>query len=389
MIDAFLMVCLGAVAVMGAITLVNVFSMRSLRPAQAPDDAPRVSVLIPARNEERSLGLALETLAAQDYPDYEVIVLDDNSDDGTGAIARAWAQRDSRFRVIGGDPLPPGWVGKSWACHQLSRDARGSLLLFLDADTTHAPGAVSAAVAALQRSGAGLLTAIPDQRMLTFWEKVLLPLLHFSALCYLPIPLVSLTRHPKLAMANGQFLLFRRDAYEAIGGHGAVRTAIVEDVWLSREVKRCGYGLAIRDGGALIACRMYRSFGEIWRGFSKNLFAGFHYSLPMFAAVVLFTMATSILPFLLVAAGLLAGAEETFWFSAAAAQAVLVVAIRVMIALRLRLDLWPAVTHPVAMAVFVGIAVTSVWWVLRGGGSRWKGRTYDFRNHTTAVTRSL
>jgi chlorobactene glucosyltransferase len=271
-------------------------------------------------------------------------------------------------------------VGKSYACHQLSREAKGDLLLFLDADTVHEPWSIRSAVSEMERIGAGLLSVIPEQRMESFWEKVVLPLLHFSTFCFLPMPLVSPARSPKLAMANGQFMLFRRDAYEAIGGHASVRTALVEDVWLSRRIKESGLRLAVRDGSGTVAARMYRSLGEIWSGFSKNLFAGFRYSLPAITAVILFNLATSILPFVLIGVGLTADPSSPGWLPLAVWQAALVIAIRLMLALRFRLDAWPALLHPLAMAVFIGIALNSVRSVLFGGGPRWKGRKYDFRS---------
>jgi chlorobactene glucosyltransferase len=372
------------VCVMGLVALVNVLSFRSLRRVHPPGHAPLVSVLLPARNEERNIGLVLSTLADQDYPNYEVIVLNDGSEDATGRIAEQWMESNRRFRLIRGKPLPEGWVGKSFACHQLSEEAKGDFLLFIDADTIHSRHCISSAVAELSRSGAGLLTVIPYQIMDTFWEKAVLPLLHFTTFCFLPMPLVRLARHPKFAMANGQFMLFRRDAYRAAGGHEAVRTALVEDVWLSRLVKKSGNALAIRDGAGSVSCRMYRSFREIWEGFSKNLFAGFGYSVPMLTAMMAFNAMTSILPFVALLGWLLrAGSVAPPWLSMVVAQAAIILAIRLVLALRFRLDLWSSFVHPIAMTVLIGIAANSCRWVLTGGGARWKGRAYDFRKHVT------
>jgi chlorobactene glucosyltransferase len=293
-------------------------------------------------------------------------------------------ESNRRFRLIRGKPLPEGWVGKSFACHQLSEEAKGDFLLFIDADTIHSRHCISSAVAELSRSGAGLLTVIPYQIMDTFWEKAVLPLLHFTTFCFLPMPLVRLARHPKFSMANGQFMLFRRDAYRAAGGHEAVRTALVEDVWLSRLVKKSGNALAIRDGAGSVSCRMYRSFREIWEGFSKNLFAGFGYSVPMLTAMMAFNAMTSILPFVALLGWLLrAGSVAPPWLSMVVAQAAIILAIRLVLALRFRLDLWSSFVHPIAMTVLIGIAANSCRWVLTGGGARWKGRAYDFRKHVT------
>lgn len=374
---------LGALAVMLSVALVNVVAFRRLHRGAKPsgqEEAARLSVLIPARNEERTIGGALESLSRQDYPRMEILVLDDGSADGTADVVRERAAADTRIRLLEGAPLPPGWAGKSFACHQLAAAATGELLLFVDADTVHESWSVRAAVAERDRTGADLLSVIPSQTMESFWEKLLLPLLHYSTFCYLPMPLVTVTRSPKLAMANGQFMLFRREAYRAVGGHEAVKTALVEDVWLSRRIKQRGLRLVLRDGTGSVSARMYRSFREIWRGFSKNLFAGFSYSIPMIGGVILFNALTSVAPFGLLAAGLMAGGTPPPWLGMVAAQVAAVTAIRLALAFRFRLDLWSVALHPFAMGVFCAIALNSARWVLARGGARWKGRTYDFRN---------
>ena len=378
-------VILGLLALMMVVVLVNVVGFRRLPRWAAPErpgseGTPMVSVLIPARNEERNIGTTLSTLARQDYPRMEIVVLNDNSADGTEAVVKERAGADPRIRLIQGGALPEGWVGKSYACHQLAGEAQGDLLLFVDADTAHEQWSVGAAVEEMRRSRADLLTVIPAQTMRTFWEKLILPLLHYSTFCFLPMPLVSVTRSPKLAMANGQFMLFRKEVYRAIGGHAGVRTAMVEDVWLSRRVKEEGYRLVIRDGTGSVRARMYRSLREIWQGFSKNLFAGFNYSLPMIGGVVVFNALTSVLPFILLPAGIIAGMEFAPWTAVVALQVALVLAIRLALAARFRLDVWTIVLHPLAMGIFCGIALNSARWVLVRGGARWKGRTYDFRN---------
>ena len=375
--DYFHMIVLLGVLTMLVVALVNVMGFPTLRRERPPERAPMVSVLVPARNEEAVIDRALERLLKQDYPAYEIIVLDDNSTDRTRVVAGERARTDGRIRLLPGEELPRGWVGKSFACHQLAREAKGELLLYVDADTLLAPEAITGGVAELRRASADLLTVIPRQRMTSFWEKVLLPLLHFSTFCFLPMPLVSTTRSPKLAMANGQFMLFRREAYEAIGGHESVRGAMVEDVWLARRMKEAGRRLAIRYGGELVACRMYSSLAEIWAGFSKNLFPGLGYSVPMTAGVVLFSFLTSILPFFLLSHDLLLGQVGTGLTLLAAGEVGGILLIRLVFALRFDMDLWPILFHPLAMMVFIAIAINSALWVIAGQGSRWKGRVYD------------
>jgi chlorobactene glucosyltransferase len=380
MIELYLFAVLGAITLMALVALVNVLTVRSLSPFEHPWDRPLVSVLIPARNEEQMIGIALSTLAEQDYGNFEVLMLDDNSDDATSAIASQWAARDRRFRIIRGSPLPDGWVGKSFACHQLAREARGQLLLFVDADTVHARYSLSSGVAEMQRSQADLLTAIPRQRTETFWEHTLQPLLHFVTFAFLPMPLVSLVRDKRLAMANGQYMLWKRESYQAVGGHEAVKGAMVEDVWLARRVKETGRRLAVRYGATAVSCRMYSSFTEIWNGFSKNIFPGLGYSITVMAAVALFSFATSVLPFILMIDIAATGGWTTRAAEIVSAQVALVLLIRFVLAIRFDMEIWSSLLHPLAMSILIGIMANSTRWALSSEGSRWKGRAYNLRN---------
>ena len=384
MIVAYHILILAILLVMGCIALVNVLVIRSLHRADRPASSPLVSVLVPARNESENIGICLSTLAEQDYPRFEVIVLDDGSVDDTRAITEQWSRSKSNVRVVSGKPLPKGWAGKAHACHQLSQLAQGDLLMFVDADTVHDRHSISASVAAMQSSGADLLTVIPHQRMESFWERTVLPLLHFNTFSYLPLPLVWGSKNPKFAMANGQLMLFSRVVYDAIGGHEAVQTALVEDVWLSRLVKSHGRRLVIMDGGDVVSCRMYASFGDIWEGFSKNLFAGFRYSVAAMTAVILFSLVTSVVPFILLALYALATSAPVPAVILVQAQTGIILLIRLLFAGRFRMNLFSIPLHPLAVLVFLTIAVNSCIWVLAGGGSRWKGRRYDFRKQAIA-----
>jgi len=374
-IDVLHGVILACLSAMGAVTLVNLAGFLSLR-ERRPAPRGMISVLIPARNEERNIGRLLDLLARQDYPDYEVIVLDDQSDDQTPLVVRERMETQPQIALLGGRPLPPGWVGKTHACDQLASAARGDFLLFMDADTQPSPQALSAGLSDLEHTRADLLTVIPRQKIESFWERVLLPVLHFSTFSFLPMPLVPITRNPSLAMANGQYMLFRRDAYDAVGGHAAVRTALVEDVWLARRIKASGRKLVIRYGGETVSCRMYGSLRNIWEGFSKNVFPGLDYSLAGLATVVLLTLASSILPFLLLGGALVGWIDPGIPL----VEVGIVLAIRAGQALRFDMNLWSVVLHPLAMAIFLAIAVNSFVWTRQGDGIRWKGRAYKLRN---------
>ena len=230
----------------------------------------------------------------QDYPNYEVLVLDDHSEDDTAAVVLGEVSRAKKVIAAAcskGRPLPPGWTGKAWACHQLAAEARGEYLLFTDADTAHEPAALGAFLGHALDTDAALLSAWPRQVTGTWSEHAVIPLVYVLLLGALPHYLLRrLQRHPEyargaspaslrtLGAANGQYMLFRRDAYEAIGGHAAVRDHLVEDVALGRLVAaRTAEGMRLIncDGSRLVRCRMYASFAEVWEGFTKNLRAAF------------------------------------------------------------------------------------------------------------------
>jgi chlorobactene glucosyltransferase len=297
--------------------ILNVLLLPRLRPGTPSAATPRVSVLVPARDEARRIRACLESLVEQNYPWLEIIVLDDESRDATAEIVRAvgfssdpWSNR----RLLSGAPLPAGWTGKSWACHQLAEAASGEYLLFTDADTVHHPEAIASAMEAAQRFRADLLTLWPQQTTVTFAEKLIIPLLFVVAGSYLPhwllicaqrAPWLARVLGPKLlarcSTAVGQFLLFRRDRYMAMGGHRTVSEHLVEDIALAREVgKRIpeGWRLLTCDGTRLVHCRMYTSAGEIWEGFTKNLWPVFDDDWMGFWFAVLWQFVVCALPFL-------------------------------------------------------------------------------------------
>lgn len=235
-----------------------------------------VSVIVPARDEALNIESCLASVTKSAYPRFEVVVVDDRSSDGTGRIARSVdAGRAKRLVVIDGDELPLGWLGKPWACWQGAQAASGELLLFTDADTIHGPNLLGRAVAGLQEERADLLTILGRQLMVTFWEKLVQPQVFLTMICRFP-RLESSARSSRWreAIANGQFLLFRREAYESFGGHEAVRDEVAEDLALAQVVKRAGQALRIRSAQEDLATRMYRSLPHLVEGWSKNIVQG-------------------------------------------------------------------------------------------------------------------
>jgi chlorobactene glucosyltransferase len=262
----------------GLITaLVNYLTLRRFDQYPAAKHFPPVSVLVPARNEAANIEACISSLLAQDYPDFEVIVLDDHSTDDTPRILEKLVRNGSRLRVLNGAPLPEGWLGKHWACHQLYQASTGDLLLFTDADTRHAPGMLRASVSALLAERADLVTAFPREEIATWGEKLIVPFMGFGILTFLPLRLVQKLRWTALSVTIGQFMLFRRPAYERIGGFEAVRSEIVDDMCLGRNLLAAGGEWRFLDGTRHVSCRMYHGFWEAVNGFGKSIFAVFDY----------------------------------------------------------------------------------------------------------------
>lgn len=379
MMELYQTTILFLLGIMGLIVLGNLVALRRVHAGKRSLETPFVSILVPARNEAQRIEQCLQSLVDQDYPNFEIIVLDDYSDDGTWEILQRWECTYARIRALRGKPLPENWVGKCFACHQLSLYAGGEVFLFTDADTVHAPTGLSAAVAALHETNADLLTVLPQLTVKTFWERTVMPLLYFVTLTVLPFSFVHRLRDQRFAMANGQFMLFRRAAYEAIGGHKAVQSALVEDVWLARRIKQLGYRLRVMDGREIVSTRMYSSLADLWNGFSKNLFPGFRFSLLAISAAMLFLFATSVAPFGFLVASLLAPVRPD-WQAIVSAQVLIIMIIRFVLARRFSLGYISSLLHPLATLIVIGIAINSVRWARWAGGLRWKGRTYQWNN---------
>lgn len=338
-----------------------------------PDPDLRVSVVVPMRDEAHNAAGCVTSILAQDHRAVEVIVVDDGSTDGTAAVARAAAGADARLRVLTGEDLPDGWVGKPWACHQGARTATGAWLLFCDADVRLHPAAVRTLLADATATRARVVSWIGRQRLASFWELAINPVVFFFIASTSPLPLA---RRPDstVVLVNGQFLAFTRGAYDDLGGHEAVRGAVVEDLALGRRAKsRYGAGYRFAWADDLLVTRMYRTLGEISEGWSKNMAVGA-------AAVGIpagFMVAGAALggtgPWigLLAAAAGRAGGRTLFAVAATAQVASLGVLIR---RLSGSSPLW-GLTAPIGTAGVVAIAARS-WRRARRGAIRWRGRSY-------------
>ncbi len=355
----------GAVLLILLLTsLLNAATFPRLKVA-SPSTSGKVSILIPARNEARVIGRTIQHLMAQNCENYEVILLDDQSSDGTGDLAQAAAPQDSRLKIISGLPLPAGWLGKNWACHQLSQAAQGQFLIFTDADVEWDKNALPALLSHLAHYD--MLTVWPTQKTVTWSERLCVSAIALAIISYLPEIMVRKSPFAVFAAANGQCLAFRREVYAHIGGHEAVRDHIVEDVTLARRVKQAGKKLIMLDGNHLIRCRMYQNWSEVRYGFAKNILAGHGNSLIFLAVSTLFHWLVFILPWgwVILAGGIFPLVLLT--------GGILVRAIGLWVTHQRVRD---AFLMPLTVILMTMIAVQSVWWQSRHGGPQWKGRTF-------------
>jgi chlorobactene glucosyltransferase len=267
------------------IILSNILILHRTRLHTQPPDFPTVSILVPARNEEKCIGKCIQSLMGQDYPSYEVIVLDDQSSDGTFHVLEQIASSQSRLKVLPGTPPLAGLSGKNWACAQLAQHSHGDLLLFTDADTIFTPHALRLIVTAMLGKQADLLTGFSRQDVQTWGERLLVPFFSWAVLCFIPLWLAYRLRLLALSSAVGQMMLFRREAYQKIGGHENLGTLIVDDLALARRIKAAGLRWRVMNVTDLITCRMYHGSREALGGFAKNLFATFDFHLSLFLFV--------------------------------------------------------------------------------------------------------
>ncbi len=375
LLNAGVMTALLGISVFNLVRFARLPSIGSLAAEQG---SASVAVLIPARNEERGIERCVRSVCTQTYANMHVYVLDDGSTDSTPAILQRLAAEFPHLRVISGSPLPKGWVGKSWACHQLSEQTTADVLLFTDADTWHEPTTIERSVAFLTEKRLAMFSMVPYQVLSSFGEHIVIPMVHVLYFSYLPNSLIMSNPRVSLSAANGQFMCFSRAGYEAIGGHKAVWNSLVEDVFLARAVKSAGLRIALVDGTDAVTCHMYTGAKEVTEGFSKNLFPATQYNLPvtlLFLGHLLLTYAAPIVT-LVMGLTMTGSAQQPLVLQTSAYALLCAALIRVMISVRFRMPLWHAVVQPITALWTVFIGLNSIWWAYSSRGSQWKGRSY-------------
>jgi len=293
-----------------------------------------------------------------------------------GAVAGGDADstKDERVRVLEGRDLPEGWLGKHWACHQLAEAASGELLLFTDADTRHGPASVRHGVAAFHAEGADLLTALPFEETVTLAEQLIVPVIPWSILTFLPLEVAYRTRSPAFSATIGQYMLFRANAYRAIGGHAAIATDPVDDISLGRRIKGGGFRWRLADATGDVRCRMYQNAEQVFEGFSKNLFSAFGNRALPFVGVWLWLEIVFLLPVAVLLARLLGAPVPNLDAGIALAGVAAGLASWGVSHLRFGFPARLIPLYPLTMLLALTIALRSVA-LVRRGRTTWKGRT--------------
>lgn len=327
---------------------------------------PFVSILVPARNEEKNIKKIIDSVKKQNYPNYELIILNDNSIDNTYNLAKNAIQSIQKAKIINGTELPVGWLGKNWACKQLADESKGEILIFTDADNFFDEIAISKTVNILNRYNLDMFSVFPQQITSSFWEKLIIPIIDLIIYSGLILKTTLLIPFSAFSAANGQWIAVRRKSYFEIGGHQAVKNHIVEDVALSRVFKQNKMRILTGAGTGVVFGKMYSSFSEIWHGLSKNVFGLTNFkTFPFFVILLVFSLA-SVVPYISIFT------YEYFYFSLILIS--LNILWRSLLAINFKHNLILSILfHPISMIIFVIIGLNS-FYQSKFGVLNWKGR---------------
>ncbi len=342
--------------------------------AETSAEMPFVSVMIPARNESAVIANTVQAWLSQTYPHYEILLLDDHSSDNTAQIARDVCRDCDRLRILSGAPLPDGWMGKNWACHQMAQVAKGDIFLFTDADVRWSPEGLNALVADMTARRADLYSVWSTQETVTWGERLVVPLMALVILGYLPLVGVHFIPLGIFGAANGQCMAWRKSAYQQIGGHERVKGNVLEDVTLARMVKSAKLRLRMADGAGLVTCRMYRDWHEVKNGYAKNILAGYGSPLALIVGTI-FHWLIFIVPALWLIGALITSEAMV----PPALLVVMGISIRAISAIFTRQRLFDALFMPLSAVLMTIIATQAIYWHYTQGGPTWKGRVVSHK----------
>lgn len=367
MIDVFIIVlCFLFVWV-----IINSLFLPNLKEEITPLPYPRVSLLIPLRNEERNIEGLLDSIDELTYSNVEIILLDDHSTDNTVALIEEKRKFMKPIQLMSGDPLPSGWIGKSYACHQLSKKATGDYYFFIDADVRLHQRAIERCISTMQQRKCRLITGFPHFPTSSSLSQLLVPMQHFIVFLHLPLMVANKTTSPLFSAAHGAFMFFHRKSYEEIGGHVQVKQQIVEDVQLARNMKAHQFSVLLANVTTTASCYMYQTNKEVWEGFSKNIFNGIGRSflLGSFIIVVYFLFFVS--PLLLASFGVLTSSYVYFL------PLCIVVLIRAFVDLKTKQSLWLSFLMPLSSLFLIMLLLHAMIGYVTHKGFTWKGRHYS------------
>ena len=342
-------------------------------------DAPLVSILVPARNEQhRVLENCIRSILAQDYGKFEVIAVNDRSTDQTGAILETLAKSDERFRVIEGNELPPGWLGKPYAMHQALSHARGEWILATDADMIFEPPALRTALDRTLEARGDAVTLVPRFEAHSFWERVMIPTWEWVFTMFTVFYRVD---HPKSdrAIGIGGFFLIRRTVLDRVGGYEVLKDEVMEDARLAERIKRSNASLLVDRAPALIRTRMYRTFGEMWECSTKNWFSGVNFSFPFALFCVVSMYLVAVVPTLIALVAVVTMAlgiseELSLVVVPAALSWFLQVVVMAIVSRRSAVSAVYALTSPLGLGLIYAMLLDSGLRITTGRGVTWKGR---------------
>ncbi len=353
--------------------LSNLKALERLRKFKDIDNYPKVSILVPARNEERNIKRCVDSLLNLDYPNYEVLVLNDNSTDKTEEILQSYG---NKIKYINGLSLPEDWLGKHWACHQLSETAIGDIFLFTDADTYHKKKTLRLAVSALYHEGSDFVTVLPKQEMQSIAEKITLSIIPWSFQTFIPLAIAKKSKRPTLSATIGQFMLFKKSSYHRIGGYEAIRGEVLDDISFGRRIKVFGLKWRLYDGCEQIHCHMYRNFKEVYEGLNKAIFSVFKNNLFYFFISILSLILVFLSPLAMLIISIFVSLPELI-FSLSLMSFILIYLTWIITFIRFKYRWYFVFFYPVVIIVVSYICFSSMVKTINGSIT-WKGRLIKY-----------